>query len=133
MRKALVVLWFAAVAFAADSRPRIRAVTAFIQIDSNNYDAKIAETQKFLATAKEALNRAEFEGAGGRITTQPFPLYTKGMTREQALDLIRKLRESATKARTGLNIGAAMLNDNDDAAPVALLADILATINVNAN
>ena len=133
MRKALVVLWFAAVAFAADSRPRIRAVTAFIQIDSNNYDAKIAETQKFLATAKEALNRAGFEGAGGRITTQPFPLYTKGMPREQALDLIRKLRESATKARTGLNIGAAMLNDNDDAAPVALLADILATINVNAN
>ncbi len=138
MRRALLALVFAALAsgtltFAADSRPRIRAVTAFIEIDRNNYAAKIEETQKFLAAAKDALNRAGFEGAGGRITTQPFPIYTKGMQREEALDLIRKLRESASKARTGLNIGAAMLNDNDDAAPVALLADILSSISVNAN
>ena len=138
MRRALLALVFAALAsgtltFAADSRPRIRAVTAFIEIDRNNYAAKIEETQKFLAAAKDALNRAGFEGAGGRITTQPFPVYTKGMQREEALDLIRKLRESASKARTGLNIGAAMLNDNDDTAPVALLADILASLSVNAN
>src|SRR6266478_3663450 len=119
MRKALLLFSFAVLSFAADSRPRIRAVTAFIEIDRNNYTAKIEEAQKFLAVAREALNRAGFEGAGGRITTQPFPVYTKGMQREDALDLIRKLRESATKARSGLNIGAAILNDNDDTAPVA--------------
>jgi uncharacterized protein (UPF0210 family) len=133
MRRALLLLCVATLAFGADSRPRIRAVTAFIEIDRNNYAAKIEETQKFLAAAKDALNRAGFEGAGGRITTQPFPVYTKGMQREEALELIRKLRESASKARTGLNIGAAMLNDNDDTAPVALLADILSSIGVNAN
>jgi hypothetical protein len=95
MRRAVLFLSCAALALAADSRPRIRAVTAFIEIDRNNYAAKIDETQKFLATAKEALNQAGFEGAGGRITTQPFPVYTKGMSRAEALDLIRKLRESA--------------------------------------
>src|ERR1700722_5221913 len=119
MRRVLLLLSFATLVlgtltFAADSRPRIRAVTAFIEVDRNNYAAKIEETQKFLAVAKEALNRAGFEGAGGRITTQPFPVYTKGMQREEALDLIRELRESASKGGTGLNIGAAMLNDNDD-------------------
>src|ERR1700693_1159489 len=138
MRRILPLFAFAALAsatltFAGDSRPRIRAVTAFIEIDRNNYAAKIEETQKCFAAAKDALNRAGFEGAGGRITTQPFPVYTKGMQREEALDLIRKLRESASKARTGLNIGAAMVNDNDDTAPVALLADILASVSVNAN
>ncbi|HWY47558.1 MAG TPA: DUF711 family protein [Bryobacteraceae bacterium] len=138
MRRVLLLFSFATLAlgsltFAADSRPRIRAVTAFIEIDRNNYAAKIEETQKFLAVAKEALNRAGFEGAGGRITTQPFPVYTKGLQHEEAMDLIRKLRESASKGRTGLNIGAAMLNDNDDTAPVALLADILASVSVNAN
>ena len=133
MRRALLVFCFVAAVHAADNRPRIRAVTAFITIDRNDYAAKIEETQKFLAVAKEALNRAGFEGAGGRITTQPFPVYTKGMPREEALDLIRKMREAATKARTGLNIGAAMLNDNDDNAPVALLADVLSSISVNAN
>src|ERR1700680_5342543 len=105
MRRILPLFAFAALAsgtltFAADSRPRIRAVTAFIEIDRNNYAAKIEETQKFLALAKDALNRAGFEGAGGRITTQPFPVYTKGMQREEAVELIRKLRESASKART---------------------------------
>jgi len=133
MRRALLLLSLAPLVLGADSRPRIRAVTAFIEIDRNNYAAKIDETQKFLAAAKEALNRAGFEGAGGRITTQPFPVYTKGMQREDALDLIRKLRELASKARTGLNIGAAMLNDNDDPAPMTLLADVLSSIGVNAN
>jgi uncharacterized protein (UPF0210 family) len=133
MRRALLLLFFAVFAFGADSRPGIRAVTAFIEIDRNNYAAKIEETQKFLAVAREALNRAGFDGAGGRITTQPFPVYTKGLPHDEALDLIRKLRESASKARTGLNIGAAMLNDNDGTAPVALLADILSSISVNAN
>jgi hypothetical protein len=55
------------------------------------------------------------------------------MKREDALALIRKLRETASKGRTGLNIGAAMLHDDDDAAPVALLADVLAQVSVNAN
>ena len=133
MWKALLVVSCTALSFAAENRPRIRAVTAFIEIDRNNYAAKIAETQKFLAGAKEALNKAGFEGAGGRITTQPFPVYTKGMKREEALDLIRKLREAASSGRTGLNIGPAMLNDNDDTNQVALLADILSSIGVNAN
>jgi uncharacterized protein (UPF0210 family) len=133
MRKILLALSCAALAFAADSRPRIRAVTAFIEIDRNNYAAKIEETQKFLAIAQQALNRSGFEGGGGRITTQPFPVYTKGMSREEALGLIRKLREAASKGHNGLNIGAAMLNDNDDTAPLELLVDALSSAGVNAN
>jgi uncharacterized protein (UPF0210 family) len=127
------VLLLAAVPCGAEVRPRIRAVTAFIEIDQTNYTAKVEEAQKFLARAKEALNAAGFEGAGGRITTQPFPQYTEGLNRADAVAMMRKLREAATKARTGFNIGPAMLHDSDDAAPVALLADILAEVSVNAN
>src|SRR5215831_19403794 len=123
-------------AFRASStevRPRIRAVTAFIEIDPNNYAARIEEAQKFLATAKEALNKAGFEGAGGRITTQPFPQYTKGMKTEEAVAFVNKLREVAQKERSGFNIGSAMIHDNDDPAAVSLLVEILAKVNVNAN
>jgi len=136
MRKAIPALLCIAIASGADTRearPRIRAVTAFIEVDQTNYAAKIEDTQKFLAAAREALNRAGFEGAAGRITTQPFPLYTAGMSRESALDLIRKLRESASKARVGFNIGPAMIHDNDDPAAAALLTDILSQVSVNAN
>jgi uncharacterized protein (UPF0210 family) len=133
MRKVLSLVIWTALACSAQTRPRIRAVTAFIEIDANNYAAKVEEAQKFLARAREALNAAGFEGAGGRITTQPFPAYTRGMKREDALALIRKLREAASKGRTGLNIGPAMLHDDDDTAPVSLLADILSEVSVNAN
>lgn len=133
MPRVLPVLCLTALVCGAQTRPRIRAVTVFIEIDANNYAAKMEEAQKFVGRAREALNAAGFEGGGGRITTQPFPAYTGGMTRADALALIRKLHEAASKGHTALNIGPAMLHDNDDAAPVALLADALAEVGVDAN
>ena len=120
-------------ASSAEVRPRIRAVTAFIEIDPSNYGVRIQEAQRFLVTAKEALNKAGFEGAGGRITTQPFPQYTKGMKAEEAVAFVAQLREAASKERSGLNIGAAMVHDNDDPAAASLLVEILSKVNVNAN
>src|SRR5437870_5112989 len=141
MRKTLLGLTFAALACianagpasAAEVRPRIRAVTAFIEIDQNNYASRIQDAQKFLASAKDALNKAGFEGAGGRITTQPFPQYTKGMKPEDAVAFIGRLRDAASKERSGLNIGSAMVHDTDDPAAVYLLVDILSKVSVNAN
>ena len=118
---------------AAEVRPRIRAVTAFIEVDPGNYAARIADAQKFLATAKDALNKAGFEGGGGRITTQPFPQYTRGMGSDEAVAFIGKLREAASKERSALNIGSAMVHDADDPASVSLLVDILSKVSVNAN
>src|SRR6516225_4436772 len=112
-------------ASSAEVRPRIRAVTAFIEIDPHNYAARIQEAQKFLASAKDALNKAGFEGAGGRITTQPFPQYTRGMSTTEAVAFAGKLREAASKERSGFNIGPAMIRDTDDPADASLLVDIL--------
>jgi len=140
MRKILVLCFALSVCLAgasrassAEVRPRIRAVTAFIEIDPNNYAAQISEAQKFLATAKEALNKAGFEGAGGRITTQPFPQYTKGMKSDDAVAFVAKLRDAAQKERSGFNIGPAMVHDTDDPAAASLLVDILSKVSVNAN
>ena len=133
MRKLLLALFFSTLAFAAGGYPRIRAVTAFIEIDRSNYAQQVEEAQKFLAGAKDALNHAGFEGANGRITTQPFPVWTKGMSHDEAVGLASKLREAAEKGRNGLNIGPAMINDGDDPANAALLTDIMAAVSVNAN
>jgi len=134
LRKILLSLCLGGLAFAADSRPRIRAVTVFIDVDSSNYAAKIEDAQNFLAVAKAAFNRAGFEGAGGRITTQPFSQYTHGMARQDALALIRKMREAASQGSSALDVGPAMMHDNDDTGPVALLTDVLsANLGVNAN
>jgi len=129
------VLW-AATAHAqgtAQDYPHIRAVTAFITIDKDDYAARMAETATFLAAAKTALNQAGFAGAGGRVTTQPFPQYTKGLKREEALALIGALKQLAANDHVSLNFGPAMMNDDDDASAAELLPDILADNKAYAN
>jgi uncharacterized protein (UPF0210 family) len=106
--------------------PHIRAVTAFIDVDRDSYAARLGETASFLNTAKAALNAAGFAGAGGRVTTQPFPEYVKGMPREEALALIGALGRLAQQDHVALNIGPAMMNDDDDTAAAELLPAVLA-------
>src|SRR5262249_37525423 len=68
-----------------------------------------------------------------RITTQPFPQYTKSMKPDDAVLFIAKLRDAASQGRSSLNIGSAMVHDSDDPAAASLLVDILAKVSVNAN
>ena len=121
------LLWAAAAHAqgAMPDKPAIRAVTAFVTLDKDNYAARMDETAKFLAQAKTALNQAGFPGAGGRVTTEPFPQYIKGMKREEALALIGALKKIAADDHLALNIGPAMMNDDDDTAPAELLPTVL--------
>ena len=118
---------------AATDRPRIRAVTAFINVSAGDYTSRMDETVTFLASAKTALNAAGFPGANGRVTTQPFPQYTKGMKRDDAVALLHQLTVVAKTNKVALNIGPAMLNDDDDLAPLALLPPVLSEGFANAS
>ena len=89
MRNALFVLLLASAAASADSRPKVRAVTAFVDIDAKGYSAQIGDTMRFLNSARDAYKRAGFEVETVRIVTQPFPRYIQGMKREEALALFQ--------------------------------------------
>src|ERR1700735_3683573 len=133
MRKALLALLLASSVFAADSRPKVRAVTAFVDIDAKNYAAQIDNAMRFLNGARDAYRRAGFEVETVRIVTQPFPRYAAGMKREEAVAFFHKLNDLAATSGFSLNIGTSMLNDNDDAAPNALLAEVLSSGKINAS
>jgi uncharacterized protein (UPF0210 family) len=135
MRKILAAaLAFGALAYGADSRPKVRAITAFINIDSTNYASVVEDAVKFLNTAREAYRGAGFEVETIRVVTQPFPKYTSGMKRPEALALVRKYSELGVKLGFAPNIGTAMVGDGDSAEPVDLLAEILSSgIKVNAS
>jgi uncharacterized protein len=133
MRKFLLALSLAALAHAAENRPRIRAVTAFVEVDRAHPTAALEDAQKFLAGAKDSLTKAGFEVAGQRVTTQAFPLYTNGMKREEAVALLRKLSDAADKEKTLLCIGPALFHDNDDPANVDVLIDIISHSGVSGN
>lgn len=133
MLKVLLGLFLAALAYAADSRPRVRAITTFVEVDRNNPTAAIEDAQKFLAAARDALMKAGYEVGGGRVTTQPFPLYTKGMKHEEALALLHKLSHAADQGKSSLCVGPAMLHDDDDTANVDVLIDLISQTGVSGN
>jgi len=107
-------------------KPKIRAVTAFIRLDRAKYESQIQETLKFLRAAKSAFEKSGYEVEGIRITTQPFPEYTKGMPTADALAFFRAYDALAVKESFDASIGPAMTKDSDDPRYADLLAQIIA-------
>jgi uncharacterized protein (UPF0210 family) len=108
-------------------KPKIRAVTAFIRLDRVKYESQIQETLKFLHQAKSAFEKSGYEVETIRITTQPFPEYTQGMSTSDALGFFRAYDALAVKEGFDASIGPAMTKDSDDPRNSELLAQILAS------
>lgn len=128
MRSVLLALAVSAFALGAGPRPKVRAITAFIRIDPAHPEAPVETAMKFLDSAREAYKSAGFEVEGVRISTQPFPEYTRGLSRAEGLALLTKLDALSRTRGFMLNIGPAMLHDADNTGPVDLLADFLAKV-----
>jgi len=125
MRNAILMLALCAAAIHAGPRPKVRAITAFIDVDARNYTRQIEDAAKFLNSAREAYRSAGWEVETIRIATQPFPEYTKGLSHDAALAVLRGIDSLGTKLSFPPAIGPAMRSDNDSSAPVDLLIDFL--------
>ncbi len=113
---------------AADqAKAKVRAVTGFITIDAKSYPSQFEEAAKFLTQVRETIQAAGYEVQGIRITTQPFPDYTRGLSRAEALKVLRGISELAGKEHFSVSIGPAMSKDNDSTEPVDVLIDALST------
>jgi uncharacterized protein (UPF0210 family) len=116
------------------AKPKIRAITAFINLDRTQYQQQIADTMKMLKYARTVFESRDFEVETIRISTQPFAEYTKGLTPEQALAFFKDYDALAAKEKFAASIGPALLNAADPLAQADLLADILKnTANINSS
>ncbi len=115
-----------AAAASAVVRPKIRTITAFINLDPSQYQQQVAETLQMLRRAKTTFESRGYQVETIRIATQPFPEYTKGMTTQQALAFFHSYDALAEKEKFAAGIGPAMLNQDDSEAQADLLANILA-------
>src|ERR1700680_716494 len=70
---------------APQAKPKIRAITAFINLDRAQYQQQIADTLKMLKYARTVFESRGYEVQTIRITTQPFPEYTKGLSNDQII------------------------------------------------
>jgi len=134
-------LGFSSAALAAspnDNRPKVRAITAFIALDRARYETQIAETLAALKKIKAAYEKAGFEVQTLRITTQPFPEYTRNLSDEQALAFFKKYDALAGKDGFDAAIGPTnsavtgrgKIHTGDDAHEALLLAKIIASTKI---
>ena len=115
------------------ARAKIRTITAFIRLERQTYRSQVAGALSLLKAAKAEFTKAGYEVETLRITTQPFPEYTNGQTREQVLAFFREYDRLAQQEGFAPDIGPAMSKDSDDASRAELLGQIIAaTETINA-
>ena len=107
------------------ARPKIRAITAFINLDRGQYQQQVADALTVLKRARTVFESRDYEVETIRITSQPFPEYTKGLTTEQALAFFKNYDALATQQKFAASIGPAMLNTDDPESQADLLVDVL--------
>jgi uncharacterized protein len=107
------------------SKVKIRAITAFVNLDRTQYQIQITDAVKMLKRARTIFESRGFPVQGIRIATQPFPQYIQGLSNEQALAFFRNYDAMAVEEGFAASIGPAMLNPGDSPAQADLLAEIL--------
>ena len=106
-------------------KPKVRAITGFVRLDRARYEAQVRQALDVLRKAKAAYEEAGYEVQTLRISTQPFPEYIRGLSREAALAFFREYDQLAQKEDFLASIGPAMLADTDDPGQAELLSAIL--------
>jgi uncharacterized protein len=110
---------------APPEKPKVRAITAFINLDRAQYQEQVADAVKMLKYARTVYESRGYQVQTIRIATQPFPQYTKGLTTEQAVAFFKEYDALAAKEKFSASIGPAMLDAADGEAQADLLSEIL--------
>ena len=130
----LAAAWFSLFVFVSDCmaqtppqapKPKVRTITAFINIERGRYQIQVSEAVDFLAKAKTSFEKQGYTVQTLRVVTQPFPEYTKGVSRADALQFFKNLDGIAQQDHLMISIGPAYLTGDDGGAQAELLADIL--------
>ncbi|HEY8053616.1 MAG TPA: DUF711 family protein [Steroidobacteraceae bacterium] len=116
-------------AHAADyTRPKVRAITAFVHLDRATYPRQVNEALAVLRAAKGEFESQGYEVQTLRIVTQPLRELVSGQSEAQALAFLKDLDDLSVKEKFLPNVGPAMMADDDDPRIMALLGKVLATL-----
>ncbi len=119
----------AATAEAADyTKPKVRAITAFVSLERADYARQVAATLAVLREAQRDFEQQGYTVESVRITTQPLAELLRGQSDAQALGFLKELDDLAARENFLPNIGPAMLHDGDDPHTMQLLGEALSTL-----
>jgi uncharacterized protein (UPF0210 family) len=111
-----------------NAKPKVRAITAFVRLDRQQYEKQIGEALTVVRKAKAGFEAAGYEVETVRVTTQPLVELVAGLSEDQAYAFIGQLDQLAVKENFIPNVGPAMLHDSDDPASMRLLQRVLSTL-----
>lgn len=109
----------------SSDKPKVRAITAFVNLDRARYQQQIADALKMLKYAKTVYETRGYEVQTIRISTQPFAEYIREMSDAQAVAFFKEYDALAEKEGFDASIGPALMRDSDDPSLAALLAKVL--------
>jgi uncharacterized protein (UPF0210 family) len=112
----------------AYTKPKVRAITAFVRIDPDSLDQQVGEALTVLRSAKAEFEKQGYETETLRIVTQPLAELVKGQSEAQALGFLRRLDDLAAKEKFLPSVGPAMMRDDDDPSTVRLAEKALSTL-----
>ena len=111
----------------------MRAITAFVRVDATNYKAELDDSFRFLKAAKQAYTAAGWTVQTVRVTTQPFPEYTNGMSKPDAVQLLMAIDAYCGQADVSLKIGPAVMRNGDSLTSLDVLGEVLLHAKANAS
>jgi len=106
-------------------KPKVRAITAFVNFDRARYQIQMSETVHFLKYAQTVFESRGYTVETLRIATQPFPEYAMSLPHNEALQFFKDLDGLAQQDHVILSIGPAYLSGENGDAQADLLAEIL--------
>ena len=115
----------AVVPASGQEKPKVRAITAFIRLDTSQYKQQVTDALTMLRNAKARFELAGYEVETIRISTQPFPEYTRGMSKQATLAFFHDLDNLAKQEKFLVGIGPALMSEKDDPAQAQVLAEAL--------
>jgi uncharacterized protein len=110
------------------TRPKVRAITAFVSLERASYARQIAATLAILHEAQRDFEQQGYTVESVRITTQPLAELLRGQSDKEALAYLKALDDLAARENFLPNIGPAMLRDGDDPHTMQLLAQALSSL-----
>jgi uncharacterized protein (UPF0210 family) len=116
------------------TKPKVRAITAFVRLDPADYRRTIADALSILRAARSEFETAGYEVETIRIVTQPLGELVKGRADAEALAFLKTLDDLSLTEEFLPSVGPAMMRDADDPHVMSLMARVLSSLpRINGN
>jgi uncharacterized protein len=110
------------------TKPKVRAITAFVRLERATYTQQVNDALAVLRSAKSEFESRGYEVETVRIVTQPLAELIQGQSDAEALKFLKSFDDLAAKESFIPNVGPGMMHDSDDPHTMHLLAQVLSTL-----